>query len=147
MRVWPWILLALGAWCLPSALQAAELFVVPSQPMVGDSVAVVIHQEGIASLGEMRLVATYGPGTVLARTKVVEAYVASEPIAWKPRKAGLVRLELRDVTSDAVLATRDLAVRYPGRPRGGLAVLLLAGLALAGGVGIGLRFHFGPPAR
>ncbi len=135
-----------------SSLSASEgaLLLSPPRPVVGAPVIVKwTSAQGMpASEGEdvasALLMAEYQPGSQVSWRETVGRWSPGADLRWTPRRAGLVRLQLRDESSGDLMASLDLGVRFQGRSRGGLIVLVLAGLILASGVGISLRNHLGP---
>ncbi len=106
------------------------------EPRVGEEVEIrlLAVEEGGKPI---RLWAIHRPGSLLEKEEEL-AFSFSEA-RWRPRRAGLVRLELR--RGAEILASRDLAVRYGSRPRGALPLLIFAAGLLFGGGALGLRAH------
>ena len=70
-----------------------------------------------------------------SQTRVVEDPVLVPEggvVSWTPRYPGIASLSVTDA-SGAVLAQKDVAIRFAGIPASGIAVMTLAGLLLFGG--------------
>lgn len=124
---------------------AAPVAVAAGIELAGPAVAgepvelrVVVDGQGLAGAA---VIATYHPRSRVAREEPVGETGADGRLAWRPRAAGLVRLEVRGAAADpaaAPVALRDLGVRYPRPSRSGLTTLLLAAAILAAGLLAGL---------
>lgn len=81
--------------------------------------------------------ATYYPATELRSTELACVTDQEGSCSWSPRLAGLVRVS-------AGKEEQVLAIRYPGIPWTSVAVFMLAGLVLFGGLALSVKVMLAP---
>lgn len=132
----------LGALLALAATAVAAAVIEVSLPVVaGDELSIRLVRDGRPLAGVL-VSATYNPRSEVAREEPLGTTAVDGRLRWRPRAAGLVRLEAR-VAAPAAAApatvSRDLAVRFRRVPRSGLATLLTAAAVLVCGLFAGLR--------
>jgi len=84
------------------------------------------------------------PGSRVSETEDLGSTTGGGLIVWRPREAGLVRLEAEGPGGET--AVRDVSVRYRSVSPGGIIVLASAGLILLTGMLVGF-FRAGGSAQ
>lgn len=135
------LIIGINSTTAASPAMAVELRLTPSRPTVETAVIVALPAGHGLDLRRATVLAEYHPGSQVAERVTVGRMSQDGSLIWYPRQTGLVRLEVRDDKTGRVLARRDLGVGFHQRPVSGLAVLIVAGGILLGGIGIGLRNH------
>ncbi|MCB9764687.1 MAG: hypothetical protein H6739_33235 [Alphaproteobacteria bacterium] len=122
--------MTLIGWGLLGTAFAAELQLTPEAPVEGQPVTV----RAVGASPQATLTVTSRPGSVLEETAPL-ALTRGEA-SWTPASPGLAILSLTD---GEATVTRKLSVRFDGPPPSGVAVFLLAGGLLFGGIAAGFR--------
>ena len=108
-------------------------------PVSGETVSIRIDHEGKPAEGAL-LVAVYRPKSSVEKEVEVGRSREDGTIEWIPETSGLVQLTAtveRRVEEDEVqkvTSTETISVRFRGIPWAGVAVFLIAGVFLFGGV-------------
>ena len=110
----------------------------PSHITVTTDVVVQDSAGTMYDLPEGTLLATYFPNSIVASVETVAVMpdtllsANTVTVPWTPRYAGIVTLNLQ-TPSESV--SRNVSVKFPGVPAGGVLVFLAAGMILLGGAG------------
>lgn len=144
---WELVLCAILALAAVSALAATpgdpgagiELTIDDERPFRAESVRIHVSAGGAPAAGAV-VEAIYRPNSSTTHREPLPPADSSGTIFWTPRDAGPVTLEARLPTAleSPPGATLTVAVRYPGFPPSGLAIMVLAGCLLLGGASLGM---------
>jgi len=131
-------LLALGLW---TASARAGVETDPPVPVQGEPATVTVTNDLTgAPLRAAAVTVVYRPGSKVSHAESLGTTDARGRIAWTPADAGIVTLTAIPPGGEEVAPiTSNLSVRFRGIPLRGLAVMVLAGIILYGGVIRGFR--------
>lgn len=127
----------------------AEIVVDAAFPTQGRPVHVTVRSaDGVAAVGDT-LTAVYRPSSEVSRTETIGVVGPDGRVAWTPLEAGVVTLTSMPPAGAAgrTPETLNLSVPFASTPLPGLAVLLIAGIILYGGVIRGFMKLGQPPAH
>ena len=115
------------------ALAGAKLTVTPAHPTVGHAATVQLEEDGTAlDPAACTLVPTYRPNSATRKAGKALSFDASGRLDFTPTAPGIVSLAA--TCGEKPVASVNVAVRFADVPRAGLAVMLVAGLVLFGGM-------------
>ena len=128
---------------------AVELSIADERPLRGEPVRLTVSAGAVPAPGAL-VEAIYRPNSSTTYREPLPPADSSGTVFWTPRDAGPVTLEVRlaaDLETPPA-TSRTVAVRYPGFPPSGLAIMLLAGVLLLGGAALGfVMLLTGPRAK
>ena len=136
-RLLPLPMLLLG---LASTAAAGAVIELPPSVVAGREISLEFVSDG-QPLAGVEVIATYNPRSAVASAESVGTSGADGRLLWRPRAAGLVRLEARVAGPEGAAATvtRDIGVRFDRVPVAGLVTLLAAAAILGSGLVAGMR--------
>jgi hypothetical protein len=151
----PTVAVLLGALILaaPSGALCQEEAAVPQAPLrievegleewefPVDGEATVLTLTGGEAGASYSLATVYRPNSRTADTVMVGPIGADRLFSWTPKEPGLARIIVLDPAGGewAVVAERDVAVRFSSPPPSGLLIFILAGALLFGGASLSMR--------
>jgi len=126
------ILVVLG---LPAISFAAQLSLSEPFPMIGSAVRIQI--EGVEGGPEgFELSATFRPNSATERSVEVGVFGPDGGLFWTPVEEGITLLKA--VRGEAVVQ-KNVAVKFASAPAAGIAMMLVAGTVLFGGIFVSIR--------
>jgi len=134
----PCLLLALFA----SPARAGEITPAESYPLRGEPTTLTVSTEQGPAPGVIVEV-LYRPNSQTSHTETLPPTGADGTVPWTPDDAGLATLTAHSPGQpEAVIASRNVAVRFGGFPASGVGMMVLAGILLFGGSGLGFLLLF-----
>ncbi len=115
---------------------AQDITLSNESPEVGEAITVTLDE----AVDTLRVV--YRPNSSVARTEFVTSATPTSTFTWSAASAGLVQLSYAGRGAEAAPVSRNVSVRFAGLSVPGLAIMLLAGGILFGGVVLAFRTLF-----
>ena len=128
--------LALFVCCAATVCGAATIELAEEFPVRGTPVEVRLS--GPAGGESYTLTVTYRPNSETAMTEEIGTFSPDGRVLWTPLDAGITSLGVAG-GDGAVVATKNVAVRFDSVPVSGILVFLFAGLLLFGGATVSMR--------
>jgi hypothetical protein len=108
----------------------AEIVLRQKYPTQGASTELFVQDDDGAPVSGAAVTVTYRPGSSVEASDTIGTTGTGGRIAWTPSTAGIASLQ---ASWEGGSSTTNVSVRFASVPRGGVLIMILAGLLLVGG--------------
>lgn len=130
-------LLALASAAFVAPCHAQEIALGEQFPLRGATETLTVTSADGRPVAGALVTVTYRPNSQTAKKRALAPTDASGHTQWAVEDAGVVTLSAKSPSGES-LASLNVAVRFGGMPGSGIAVMIVAGGLLFGGVLLGL---------
>lgn len=122
---------------IPAPCRAQEIGLGDTFPLRGATETLTVTDAGGQPVAGAVVTVTYRPNSQTSKSHDLPPTDAAGRTEWSVEDAGIVTLSAKSVDGES-LASLNVAVRFGGMPGTGIAVMIVAGGLLFGGVLLGL---------